>query len=217
VSFLILIGLSIVGTFAFLFVQVGTGLATAPTAPTASTNSQDLVDRILSLAEVIMSHAQWNCPFVWCAAGADDLVREASSFTNQHLSSSCCRCHVLQELDQLQTAVAAHHDKRDKYYQDRAAELAVLIPQNLSTRIRPDFRCGPNFLAPDGSGYGECAPSINRDPGGPCCRPDSGWCGNIRGKSWGHCDCPDCVDFVQVKEMRTKLSDRISQGHKSEL
>eukprot|EP00037_Helgoeca_nana_P011604 m.104318 g.104318 ORF g.104318 m.104318 type:complete len:206 (+) comp20932_c0_seq1:366-983(+) len=174
VSFLILIGLSIVGTFAFLFVQVGTGssLATAPTAPTASTNSQDLVDRILSLAE---------------------------------------------ELDQLQTAVAAHHDKRDKYYQDRAAELAVLIPQNLSTRIRPDFRCGPNFLAPDGSGYGECAPSINRDPGGPCCRPDSGWCGNIRGKSWGHCDCPDCVDFVQVKEMRTKLSDRISQGHKSEL
>jgi hypothetical protein len=32
---------------------------------------------------------------------------------------------------------------------------------------------------------------------GPCCNPKSGWCGNIRGKSWGHCPtaCKVCVDF----------------------
>eukprot|EP00038_Savillea_parva_P026453 m.54205 g.54205 ORF g.54205 m.54205 type:complete len:197 (-) comp7513_c0_seq1:4888-5478(-) len=112
------------------------------------------------------------------------------------------------ELNQLNVAVDQHQEKRDAYYKERAKALEVLLPKNLSSRIRPDHRCGPDFLAPDGTAYGECDPSVDADPGGPCCRPETGWCGNVRHKQWGHCDCSDCVDFGKVRDIRKAIAAR---------
>ncbi len=47
-------------------------------------------------------------------------------------------------------------------------------------RWRTDGRCGPKFPAPGAPAYGECDPAADEDQKGPCCRPDSGWCGNVR-------------------------------------
>lgn len=53
----------------------------------------------------------------------------------------------------------------------------------------------PSFPAPGAPNFGECDPGADADQKGPCCRPDSGYCGNVRGVDWGHCDCADCVDY----------------------
>eukprot|EP00037_Helgoeca_nana_P030823 m.385405 g.385405 ORF g.385405 m.385405 type:complete len:757 (+) comp28275_c2_seq7:40-2310(+) len=64
-------------------------------------------------------------------------------------------------------------------------------------RWREDGRCGPRFPALGAPDFGECDPMADANEKGPCCNPKSGWCGNIRGKSWGHCPtaCKVCVDF----------------------
>mmetsp|Transcript_31332 Transcript_31332/g.82113 ORF Transcript_31332/g.82113 Transcript_31332/m.82113 type:complete len:203 (-) Transcript_31332:66-674(-) len=117
---------------------------------------------------------------------------------------------LTQELEALDRELAGRRAKWDQYHRERAAAFEVLLPRNVSQRIRPDFRCGPDFLAPDGTAYAECDPSKDSDPGGPCCRPDSGWCGNVRRKKWGHCDCTDCVDFSQVHELRQSIATKLS-------
>lgn len=53
---------------------------------------------------------------------------------------------------------------------------------------RDDGRCGANFPLENGK-PSECNPHADADQKGPCCRLDSGWCGNERGTEWGHCDC----------------------------
>ena len=67
-------------------------------------------------------------------------------------------------------------------------------------------RCGPNYPAPEAPAFGECDPLADADQKGPCCNPNSGWCGNIRGKHWGHCApaCTDCVDF-SPEHLRPKM------------
>ena len=52
-------------------------------------------------------------------------------------------------------------------------------------RFRSDGRCGPNFPAPGAPSFGECDPKSDADQKGPCCNPESGWCGNIRQVDWG--------------------------------
>lgn len=71
-------------------------------------------------------------------------------------------------------------------------------------RYRTDGRCGPQFPAPGAPEFGECNPDADKDQEGPCCRPSTGWCGNVRGEEWGHCDCKDCIDFAAVKKQRQK-------------
>lgn len=73
----------------------------------------------------------------------------------------------------------------------KAAPPARTVPQKALPKFRPDGRCGPNFVAPGSLSYGECDPTANADQKGPCCNPQSGWCGNVRGEDWGHCDCPE--------------------------
>eukprot|EP00039_Didymoeca_costata_P019723 m.338677 g.338677 ORF g.338677 m.338677 type:complete len:734 (-) comp18502_c0_seq1:111-2312(-) len=69
--------------------------------------------------------------------------------------------------------------------------------RNGNSKFRADGRCGPRFPAPGAPDFGECDPNADEDQKGPCCNPNSGWCGNIRGADWGHCppDCESCIDF----------------------
>eukprot|EP00051_Salpingoeca_urceolata_P027321 m.480974 g.480974 ORF g.480974 m.480974 type:complete len:712 (+) comp22012_c0_seq1:446-2581(+) len=64
-----------------------------------------------------------------------------------------------------------------------------------ASKWRSDGRCGPRFPAPGAPSFGQCDPSANADRKGPCCNPESGFCGNVRDVDWGHCDCPTCVDY----------------------
>lgn len=58
------------------------------------------------------------------------------------------------------------------------------------SKFRPDGRCGPRYPAPGALDFGECDPKADADQRGPCCNPESGFCGNVRWQDWGHCDCP---------------------------
>jgi len=71
---------------------------------------------------------------------------------------------------------------------------------------RDDGRCGPRFPAPGAPDFGQCDPAADANERGPCCNPVSGWCGNIRHKSWGHCppSCRHCVDYSPGSESRNK-------------
>eukprot|EP00042_Codosiga_hollandica_P044274 m.432662 g.432662 ORF g.432662 m.432662 type:complete len:544 (-) comp56753_c0_seq1:50-1681(-) len=75
-------------------------------------------------------------------------------------------------------------------------------PVSGTGRFRSDGRCGPKFPARDAPEFGECDPVADADQKGPCCNPNSGWCGNIRTVRWGHCDCIGCVDFSQTDQDR---------------
>lgn len=75
-------------------------------------------------------------------------------------------------------------------------DLAAMAAQATGApKFRPDGRCGPSFPAPGAPSFGECDPHADADQKGPCCNPNSGYCGNVRHTSWGHCDCNNCVDF----------------------
>jgi hypothetical protein len=65
-----------------------------------------------------------------------------------------------------------------------APQAAVPAKASLA-RFRSDGRCGPNFPAPGAPSFGECDPKEDADQKGPCCNPESGWCGNIRQVDWG--------------------------------
>ncbi|KAJ8031792.1 hypothetical protein HOLleu_25102 [Holothuria leucospilota] len=54
---------------------------------------------------------------------------------------------------------------------------------------RNDFRCGPNYIAPNGD-----AAICNGDSPNHCCSP-SGWCDQTS----AHCDCFGCIDYSQTK------------------
>lgn len=86
---------------------------------------------------------------------------------------------------------------------------AAAPPPPAGSKFRLDGRCGPSYPAPGAPSFGECDPYSDADQKGPCCNPTSGWCGNERGASWGHCPprCTDCVDFSSSKPNDQPLSD----------
>lgn len=79
-------------------------------------------------------------------------------------------------------------------------------------RWRDDGRCGPKYPAPGAKDFGECDPNADENEKGPCCNPQSGWCGNIRGKSWGHCPpaCKHCIDFGPNGDHNNAVAKRVS-------
>eukprot|EP00049_Salpingoeca_infusionum_P028034 m.35815 g.35815 ORF g.35815 m.35815 type:complete len:245 (-) comp9925_c0_seq2:125-859(-) len=81
-------------------------------------------------------------------------------------------------------------------------------------RYREDGRCGPNFPAPGAFDFGECDPNADLDRKGPCCNPESGYCGNVRGVKWGHCDCPTCVDYSQKRAKKLAPLGKDQNGEK---
>ena len=87
--------------------------------------------------------------------------------------------------------IVALKDEEKKQQKAAAADTAAA----LKPRYRTDGRCGPQFPAPGAPAFGECDPDADKDQKGPCCRPSTGWCGNVRDEEWGHCDCSDCIDF----------------------
>lgn len=104
--------------------------------------------------------------------------------------------------DVLRRMYAADTDRshgRDppRLQQDRAVEHANGVSAGAAL-FRPDGRCGADYPAPGAPAFGQCDPHADADQKGPCCNPKSGWCGNIRGPSWGHCPpaCRDCVDYT---------------------
>lgn len=72
----------------------------------------------------------------------------------------------------------------DRVEAPAAPQAAVPAKASLA-RFRSDGRCGPNFPAPGAPSFGECDPKVDADQKGPCCNPESGWCGNIRQVDWG--------------------------------
>ena len=66
-------------------------------------------------------------------------------------------------------------------------KLLLLLPvlAAISSRVREDGRCGPDFPQEDGS-PGPCDPNSD----GFCCSA-SGWCGNTE----AHCTCDTCVNY----------------------
>lgn len=103
------------------------------------------------------------------------------SVVHQKEQSSCVACHE-------------HYSLRIIYSFCPPSHLIILVQL---PRFREDGRCGPNFPAPGAPAFGECDPTADADQRGPCCNPESGYCGNLRQVHWGHCDCVGCVDYSQ--------------------
>eukprot|EP00041_Stephanoeca_diplocostata_P011038 m.179325 g.179325 ORF g.179325 m.179325 type:complete len:241 (-) comp18389_c0_seq15:792-1514(-) len=121
--------------------------------------------------------------------------------------------NVNERLVLLEANITAHLKKAKAYFAARDEILSNAMAKKSSTwpngtkktRFRSDGRCGPDYGAPDTPLFGECDPLGDADQKGPCCRPDSGWCGNERAHAWGHCLCSDCVDFKALATDRTEI------------
>ena len=96
----------------------------------------------------------------------------------------------------------------------REKERAPASTNSSLKRWRGDGHCGPNFPAPGAPDFGECDPTADANEKGPCCNPSSGWCGNIRGKSWGHCPphCKHCIDYGPSGEKNNDIAWRVLES-----
>eukprot|EP00039_Didymoeca_costata_P003122 m.65225 g.65225 ORF g.65225 m.65225 type:complete len:283 (-) comp11719_c0_seq4:19-867(-) len=138
---------------------------------------------------------------------------------------------LAEELDILHGKADSLLEQEKIYYEKRNALVKTALGQGDKPRFRSDGRCGPNYGAPGSPDFGECDPNSDADQKGPCCRVDSGWCGNERGKSWGHCPlregeqleegdpgpaCPDsvCIDYSEVQKHRHLAVSKLVEGAK---
>lgn len=112
---------------------------------------------------------------------------------------------IAKDLERLESEIARYTDKHEQYATEKAALAAEISAGMSGSRWRDDGRCGPAFPAPGAAAFGECDPQGNGDQKGPCCRPDSGFCGNEPHPQWGHCHCADCVDFSVVASQRLAM------------
>jgi hypothetical protein len=109
---------------------------------------------------------------------------------------------------------------------------AALGGSKSEPRFRSDGRCGPDFPAAGAPTFGECDPTGNADKVGPCCRVDSGWCGNVRFETWGHCplrpgeqttdgsvgcQAGTCLDFSVIQRQREAAVERFASNSASHL
>lgn len=111
---------------------------------------------------------------------------------------------ISKDLERLESQIAQYTDKHEQYESEKIL-LVKKLTDGMASRWRDDGRCGPSFPAPGAAAFGECDPLGNADQKGPCCRPDSGYCGNEQNPKWGHCHCADCVDFSLVAARRGKM------------
>lgn len=111
---------------------------------------------------------------------------------------------ISKDLERLEAQIARYTDKHEQYATEKEV-LVAKITAGMASRWRDDGRCGPSYPAPGATAFGECDPLGNADQKGPCCRPDSGYCGNEQHPKWGHCHCADCVDFSLVAARRSAM------------
>jgi len=120
-------------------------------------------------------------------------------------------------------------EQNREYYDQREQMVQDALGISSKPRFRSDGRCGPNFPAPGSPKFGECDPNSDQDQKGPCCRSDSGWCGNTRRQTWGHCPLEDgettmdgghdgcdpsvCIDYGKVDRQRKQLMAKVITGH----